>query len=370
MVVARLAAAQVALGHEVIIVCNDSPGYEEDIKTSLAGIPHFQEVTSALLPAGGFFDKITAKAAREYLRGLVRAGDMLHLHGLWRPIVLAAATTAQQSDVKYVVTTHAMLHPWCLRQKQWRKKIALRLVWRKLLDRASFLHVLNAEEASIIKSLKFCAPIELIPNGVFPEEINCLPPKNSFYQAHPQLKNRPYIFFLGRLHYTKGLDYLADAFGMFAQLNSEVDLVVAGPDGGMRSEFELKIAELGLTERVHIVGPLYGKSKYAALVDALCFCLPSQSEGFSMAITEAMGCGLPVVITKNCHFPEVAEVGAGEVVDLDAQAISMALVRITSDEGWRYHAGNAARELVLSSYTWPKIAEKTIVAYERALTAA
>ena len=37
------------------------------------------------------------------------------------------------------------------------------------------------------------------------------------------------------------------------------------------------------------------------------FILPSYSEGFSMAILEALACSLPCVITTACHFPELAD---------------------------------------------------------------
>ena len=72
---------------------------------------------------------------------------------------------------------------------------------------------------------------------------------------------------------------------------------MAGPDEGARGEFEQRIAQAKLTHRVHVVGPLYGRDKFEALVDAACFCLPSRQEGFSIAITEALACSVPVVIS-------------------------------------------------------------------------
>ena len=86
-----------------------------------------------------------------------------------------------------------------------------------------------------------------------------------------------------------------------------------------------------------------------------------------MAITEALGCGTPVVISEACHFPEVAESQAGLVVPLDAACIADALDRVLCDVQMRKKMGHAGRELVLSRFTWPKIAQKTIAAYEKVL---
>lgn len=83
---------------------------------------------------------------------------------------------------------------------------------------------------------------------------------------------------------------------------------------------------------MHLVGPIYGRDKYAALVDATCFCLSSRQEGFSMAILEAMACGIPVVISENCHFPEVAQARAGLVVPLNADAVAEALLLVLQSE--------------------------------------
>jgi glycosyltransferase involved in cell wall biosynthesis len=98
--------------------------------------------------------------------------------------------------------------------------------------------------------------------------------------------------------------------------------------------------------------------KRAALRDAVCLCLPSHQEGFSIALLEALASELPVVISEHCHFPEVAEHGAGLVVPLERDALAAALNQVLADSDLRSHMGSAGRRLVESRYTWEKVAEK------------
>jgi glycosyltransferase involved in cell wall biosynthesis len=237
---------------------------------------------------------------------------------------------------------------------------------RRLLDNAALLHTLNADEARLIEPLRLRCRVEIIPNGVFLEEVHPMPSRGSFYRKHGKLAGRPFILFLGRLHYKKGLDFLADAFISIAASRRELMLVIAGPDAGARAQFEAQIAAAGLMDRVLMAGPLYGRDKLEALADAACFCLPSRQEGFSMAIVEALACGVPAVISADCHFQAVGEAGAGEVVELRPEAIAAALLRVTSNEDERRRMGIRGSYLVQSHYSWPKIAKQTVAAYRKA----
>ena len=118
-----------------------------------------------------------------------------------------------------------------------------------------------------------------------------------------------------------------------------------------------------MEHRVLLTGPLYGEDKICALVDAACFCLPSSQEGFSIAITEALACGLPVVVSEECHFPEVAIAGAGEVVPRKATAFAAALINILADPERAAVMGENGRNLVRKNYRWSSISEKMIENY-------
>jgi glycosyltransferase involved in cell wall biosynthesis len=365
-IAARIAAAQATLGHCAEVLCYESPAAEERVQASLAPIPGFSSVEVNRVRPGGKAERLLGRNLRTWLGEHVTRYDFVHLHGVWDPIFPIAASVCRSRSVPYCVMLNGMLDPWSLSQRPLKKKLAMALVYRRMLDGAAFLHIGNADEEQLIGPLRLAAPFEIIPNGVFLQEIDPLPPRGLFSTARRELNGEPYILFLSRIHYKKGLDFLADAFAHVAKEVPNARLVVAGPDGGEEQVFRDRINALGLSARTHVVGPLYGAEKMRAMVDAAVFCLPSRQEGFSMAITEALGCGLPVVISPACHYPEVEEVGAGRIVELEPKAIAQALVPFMRDSALRARSGAAGRALVLSRFTWPSVAAACIAAYERA----
>ncbi|OAB63567.1 hypothetical protein AY599_11365 [Leptolyngbya valderiana BDU 20041] len=371
VVAARLAAAQAAMGCDVTIFSYRSQESGARADALMAETPHGELVRQKSISDPGRLERVTGRAAARAFEAIVSQGvDVLHTHGMWEPMMPAMAAVARRRRVAYVVTPHGMLDPYTLSVKPTKKRIALATTHKKFLERASFVHMLNADEASLAAPVLRGAPTRVIPNGIFLEEIEHLPPAGAFRSRHPEIGDRPYVLFLSRLAHKKGLDYLADAFALLHERMPSVELVVAGPDDGQRADFEARIAAHGVGIRVHLVGPQYGADKLAVLRDAAVFCLPSRQEGFSIAITEALAIGLPVVISRACHFPEVSEVNAGIETDLDPREVADALEHVLSDTARARSMGQAGATLVRERFTWPKVAALTIECYEQFISGA
>ncbi len=354
---ASFAAAEALLGKNVFIVCYDGPEHTDAMRV-FQNFPGFDRVVVRAIPPGGRIEAIAAIGAAKVFNEVLTTDSFVIIQGVWRPMLAKAISISRTRSIPYSIVAHGMLDTWSLKQKAWKKKIAWWLVWHSHCNNASLIRVLNADEERLMAPLRLKAPMEQSPNGVFPEEYADLPSPGEFRHKHPQLNNRRFVLFLSRLHYKKGLDYLIEAFAITANKIPDVDLVVAGPDGGAQAQLERDIERLNLKTRVHIVGALYGREKHEALVDAYCFCLPSRQEGFSIAITEALACGTPVVISENCNFPEVAEVKAGYVVKLGSAPIASALIDLLQSHSSRNAAGHAGRAMVLERFTWQAITEK------------
>jgi len=364
----RLAAAQAAAGHEVTLTCHDAPAQKDAIDRSLKGIPGIDRVHLSPVPAALTLKTIVPRATSGLLGLHVQHAEVVHLHGVWDPINHHVSVLARKFNRPYVLTPHGMLDPWCLRQRWLKKRLAMWLAYRAMLDGAACLHALNRDEADLMRPLRIRPRVEVLPNGVFLEELEPLPEPGSFRQRHPELGSDPYVLFLSRLHFKKGLDFLASSFALLLKRIPSARLVVAGPDGGEQANFEREVERLGISRRVHVIGPIWGREKFAAMIDADVFCLPSRQEGFSMAVTEALACGLPAVISRECHFPEVEEVGAGVVTPLSAEAVAEGLTHVLADRERRHAMGVAGRGLVRSRFTWPVIADRLLQIYQEVVS--
>ena len=86
-----------------------------------------------------------------------------------------------------------------------------------------------------------------------------------------------------------------------------------------------------------------------------------------MAVLEAMGSGKPVVISEQCHFPDVETMGAGRIPPLTVEGFRSAIGDLLASPALRAEMGTKARSLVLEQYQWDTVAAKTVRAYESVL---
>ena len=293
---------------------------------------------------------------------LIAKGAGVHIHGLWEQSTASAAHAAQRRSLPYIVSAHGMLEPWALRQKSLKKKLYAALIERNILERASCLHALTSTEAQDYRSFGCTAPIAVIPNGVtVPERVSPDP----FLALHPELAGKRIVLFLSRLHKKKGLDLLVASWAEVSRQFPDAHLVLAGPDAdGARSTIEASLASSGLGRSVLLPGMLRDDLKWSALAAAEGYVLPSFSEGLSMSVLEAMGLGLPVIISRHCNLPEVDAVGAGAVIPADVDSVRHALLELLGRSPESNSAiGRRGRDHVLRHFSWASVAAEMSKVY-------
>ena len=362
----NMAAAQAARGHEVVALGGWDPEREDVVRSHWSGVSGLDKLDLARIPSGGrLADALGSPVVPELER---RAPfDAMHVHSVWDPVVRRATAWARARRLPYACLINGMLDVWSMEQNALKKRVALALGYRRMLAGAAFLQAGNQYEKDILLRYGFGSPIEIIPNGVFVEDIERPTEPDQFRRAHPELGDRPFVLFLSRLHYKKGLDILADAWRLVAPEAPGTALVVAGPrDDDVMDTFWSRIDDAGLRDTALEVGPVYGDDKLAAFRECACFTLPSRQEGFSVAITEALGLGVPVVATRDCHYSLITEHEAGIETSLDAGEVAAGIRRMLEDEPFRESRRRNGAALVREQLTWPRVAEMTERLYEAA----
>lgn len=370
VVVSSLAAEQARQGHQVRILSSfDSAADNLRYDQQLGGAAELTCVDRCALGARSVFQKMEAGAG-ERLAAALQGADILHAHTLWDPMLLRGIDHCRRHGIPVCLTPHGALNSWSLKQKKFKKQLALALWWRRALQHVSFLHVLTEDERADVEALGILRPSVVVPNGVITGGPEKSDESVDLESILPNAGTRRYILFLARLAYQKGLDILCDAFALIADRLPDVDLIVAGPDhAGYGQTIARHISDLGLNQRIHLVGPVYGSAKSVLLANAACLCQISRTEGFSMSILEALACGVPAIISTGCHFPDIETSGAGFVVPPEPQSAAQALFSLLSDPATAHSAAVAARELVERKYSLAATAAQLVRHYSTAAAA-
>lgn len=177
----------------------------------------------------------------------------------------------------------------------------------------------------------------------------------------------PAIGIIARLTEQKGHRVLFDALVQRPDL-AHAHLVVVG-GGELNDTLVHRVAELGLSERVHFLGPRRDLGNILSAMDV--FTMPSYWEGLPLSLVLAMGAGLPVVATAVAGIPEVVHDGVtGLLVPPgDSAALSEALARVVNDDATRGLLGQAARAFVRPRFGVDRYVQSVTALYERLLAA-
>jgi glycosyltransferase involved in cell wall biosynthesis len=308
--------------------------------------------------------ELTLEGPETNLEEAVRSAEVVHLHGLWQAQTRRGARAALSAGVPYVVAAHGMAEPWALRHKYWKKRIYLALIEAKNLRRASCLHALSRPEIEHLRNLAPGTPICFIPNGVDLTFAESLPARSVLETERPELRGKFVLLFFARLHVKKGLDLLAEALSRIAADRPDVHLLLAGNDGGAWTPFRDRMEQLGLSARMSYLGHVADERARQVWAAADAFVLPSYSEGFSMAVLEALACRVPCLITTTCHFPELAAAEGAVVVTPDADAVTQGLRDLLERSPDQLaELGHNGRRLVEQRYTWDRQAEHLAAVY-------
>jgi glycosyltransferase involved in cell wall biosynthesis len=289
--------------------------------------------------------------------------DVVHTHMPFVYPTFAAGRAAIKNGVPLFYHQRGVFDPERLKFRATKKRLYIRYVEAPILRRATTLIALTKAEVDSYRSLRVETPCRVIPNGI----------DVSLYSCHDRFRARAkwqipkdalVILFLGRMHPIKGADKLLSAFLMIASKFKMAILVLAGPDEwNLKTKFAMKVAESGVSDRVIFPGMVEGTEKLDLLATADLFSLPSDAEGFSMAVLEALASSTAVLLSPGCHFPEIVAAGCGNIVETRPEDIAKELEQMLSRPAMLARMGELGRDFVLNNYGWDSVVDRLLDAY-------
>lgn len=301
------------LGHKVDVMTLDDP--------SAQCVADFPLKVHALGPAVGSYQY--SPNFTPWLELHVRDYDVVIVNGLWQYHGFGAWRVLRRMHVPYFVFTHGMLDPW-FKYTYPLKHLKKWLYWpwaeyRLLRDATAVLFTCEEEKLLARKSFwLYKATEEVINYGTKTPPSDAVALKTNFHAAYPELREKRVFLFLSRIHEKKGCDLLIEAFAKVAGQDSNLHLVMAGPDQtGLVAKLKVQAQRLGIADRITWPGMLQGDMKWGAFYASEAFVLSSHQENFGIAVAEAMGCSLPVLISDKVNIWREIEADGAGIVNTD-----------------------------------------------------
>lgn len=350
-------------GHQVDILSPMTPGEKMYPVPPGARLIECARTT----PISNFYREFSVDMYR-YLKKHIHQYDVIHMHGIWHFGSLAPFLIPSKAVT--VITIHGLLDKWAVAHSKWKKDLVTLLYQRRLLGRADLIQINNTdEEEDVIRYLGYRPKnMVIVPNGMKLDEYtrSHLPSKGLFRAKHGLRPDQQMVLFMARLNIKKGLDLLLPAFDKVHQQLPDAILILAGPDDGYQAETEEFIRKHNLADRIKMVGMLTDTIKKEALADADLFVLPSYSEGFSIAVLEAMTSGVPALVSDRVGFGDyIARYEAAFLTPLTSDGVAEGLLKILQDDSYARSIANRAYNMVTENFDIRVVANQLLEEYKK-----
>lgn len=311
-----------------------------------------------------------------------RAEKLFHEKHLSLIHFLSHGDAAAFLDFPYIVTVLDLIplkFPELYKPKRmtWRFKLARYLELQAIKNAQGVLAISEATKHDLVELLDFpqekiwVTPLAL--GQAFRQRMKERPEEADLAQFKAVWRKRRciaqdsfVICYVGGIDPRKNILFLVDVFAQHLKNRPETKSVLCLAGGYLEDEMYpvlvKRIAELGIGERVKLLGFLSEEE----LLDLYCcsdlFAFPSLYEGFGFPILEAFAAGLPVIAGKNSAIIEVAGDSAVLLPDNDKQAWSEAIANFAENTNLRHEVGLVGKKR-LSKFSWERTAKETIDAY-------
>jgi len=228
---------------------------------------------------------------------------------------------------------------------------------QQLIDRSDALVCIsNHCKKDVLENLEVKdKPVYVIHNGT--HQVDIPPAKPEGY-----LPVRPFLFAMGYVNQKKNFHTLIPLLK-----DEGIELVVAGKldDADYVKKMKLAAAKEGVTDRLHILGPVSEPDKAWYLQNCEAFLLPSLAEGFGAPVVEAMRFGKPLFLSNRTSLPEIGADVAFYFDDFSSDHMQQVF-----KEGMMQYSQNGLAQKIINrgnDFNWEEKAKDYLKVYQSLL---
>ncbi len=233
-------------------------------------------------------------------------------------------------------------------------------VFKRIWRNAAAVVSNSAQLAELANNTEPNIDISIIPNGV---------DTSLFYPAKqepPSEDGRIKILCVSRLTERKQINLLIQATADLREQYSNIKLCVAG-DGYMKDELERLARSRGVQQNVSFLGYIDHSHLPEIYRSAHFFALPSQNEGMSNTILEAVASGLPIIATDTGDSKQMVQDNGFVIPVNDFSALKERMSELISNRELREQCREHSKRII-KNYTWEYTANQYLQVYSSLTT--
>ncbi len=284
---------------------------------------------------------------------VIKKSDIIHYYGGWDFFYIKIAVISFLLKKLFICTPMGIFEPWSLNQKEIKKKFALFLYQKKILDNCAAIHATSETEKENIKKITINNNIITIPHGI-DHALN--QNKKTFFNNDTKK-----ALFFSRIHKKKGIMDLVNVWKKIK--DKDWELHIYGPDQDEIGKAIIK--KINPENKIFLHDAIFSeKEKFKIFKESDIFILPTKSENFGYVVLESLSAGLPVLTTNKTPWNNIVESDAGWIIDDNELSLEIMLRKIfTLDKNdFQIKSVNALK--LSKQYLWDTVLPKYISFYK------
>ena len=307
-----------------------------------------------------------------YFQLLKDSPDIIHTIGIRSFQSFIAALVSKQKKIPLVIadqgglTTHPELKSGSLLKKFF---IKLQSPFIKfIINQSTKIIAANEYEKKIFSEFTSASKIEIIKNGI---NLDILKNKTKNFKKKYDL-NTPYILFIGRFSYIKGIDILLKAIKILKDDNKlqNIKFVIMGVDFGYQRQMYKMINKFDLENHILIIKNPSREDVLGGYAESEFLVLPSRWElspltplegfAFKKSVISTNTHGIPSTIKNNYH---------GILVESEnSEQLAECILELLSNKEKLTSFGLAGHKMIVDECNSVKMAGNTLKIYEKILS--